>query len=361
VIERFVGASIVVAIWAGLPAQAASKDGSFDTSKLGNGVYALLRVTRGEILCKLNHQFTPLTVINFVGLAEGTKPCNRPSGTHFYDGLTFHRADPNVLIQGGCPLGDGMGGPGYRFPDEFIPTLRHSGAGVLSMANSGPSANGSQFFITRAATPWLDGKHTIFGRVVRGQNVVNAIRKGDTLNTVKILRIGKEAEAFRADEETFVKALAFAGDPQKMAARQKLAKVFSGMDVSVSESGLISTVLKEGKGEPPPPGSVVTAHYAGWLVDGKMFDSSFERGVPVKFTLGRGGVIPGWSEVVLQMKPGEKRKIGLLPHLAYGSQSKGKYIPADSTLVFDIELLGFRGPGAPPTRPRPRAGSSRRK
>jgi len=356
-----VGAGLVAVICVGVPAQAARKDGSFDTAKLKDGVYALLRVTRGEILCELNYQFTPLTVINFVGLAEGTKPCNRPSGTHFYDGLTFHRAEPNVLIQGGCPLGDGMGGPGYRFPDEFIPTLRHSGAGVLSMANSGPSANGSQFFITRAATPLLDGKHTIFGRVVRGQNVVNAIREGDTLNTVKILRIGKEAEAFRADEEAFVKALAFAQDPKKMAARQKLARVFDGMDVSVSESGLISTVLQAGKGDPPPRGSVVTAHYTGWLLDGKMFDSSFERGVPVKFTLGRGRVIPGWSEVVLQMKPGERRKIGLLPHLAYGSQAKGELIPADSTLVFDVELLGFRAPGAPPTGPPLRDGSSRRK
>lgn len=164
-----------------------------------DGLYAELKTNKGVILLKLEYQATPLTVANFVGLAEGViKNDAKPLGTPFYDGLIFHRVIPNFMIQGGDPLGSGMGGPGYKFKDEIVDTLKHSGPGILSMANAGKATNGSQFFITHVATPWLDGKHTVFGHVVTGQDVVNAIVNGDKIETVIIIRIGKDAKKFDA-------------------------------------------------------------------------------------------------------------------------------------------------------------------
>jgi peptidyl-prolyl cis-trans isomerase A (cyclophilin A) len=147
-----------------------------------SGTYAVFETSQGTIVCRLLEKEAPQTVANFVGLAEGTKEFSDPaSGAKtkkpFYDGLSFHRVIPDFMIQGGCPLGTGTGGPGFRFADEFHPTLRHSTKGKLSMANSGPGTNGSQFFITVAATPWLDNRHTIFGEVVEGQDVADKISK----------------------------------------------------------------------------------------------------------------------------------------------------------------------------------------
>ena len=180
-------------------------------AKLSDGLYAEFDTSKGKILCQLEPEKTPLTVANFVGLAEGTKNYSKDGGEPkaqnkpFYDGLTFHRVIPNFMIQGGCPLGNGTGGPGYRFKDECRPELKHSGPGTLSMANAGPASNGSQFFITHVATPWLDGKHTVFGHVVQGQDVVNQIDRGDKLNSVKILRVGEKAKAFKGDQVDFEK------------------------------------------------------------------------------------------------------------------------------------------------------------
>lgn len=176
---------------------------SAENQPLADGLYAKIMTSKGDILIKLEFEKTPLTVTNFVGLAEGTKNSNRGKGVRFYDGLTFHRVIPDFMIQGGDPDGKGTGGPGYTFPDEIYSTLRHDAPGILSMANAGPGTNGSQFFITHTRTPWLDGKHTVFGRVIEGQDVVNAIRQGDTIKTIHVIRIGKKANAFKADQVSF--------------------------------------------------------------------------------------------------------------------------------------------------------------
>ncbi len=180
-------------------------------SKLADGLYAEFDTSKGKIVCQLEFEKTPLTVANFVGLAEGTKNYSRDGSAPkkqdkpYYDGLAFHRVIPNFMVQGGCPQGRGTGGPGYKFKDECLPELKHAGPGILSMANAGPVSNGSQFFITHVATPWLNGKHTVFGHVTEGQDVVNKIAMGDKINTLKIVRVGKKAEAFKGDQADFEK------------------------------------------------------------------------------------------------------------------------------------------------------------
>ncbi len=203
-VKRLCGVLVAAALAVGVAGCATPTAGTRTAgdSGLPDGLYARFETARGTITCRLEYTRTPLTVCNFVGLAEGRLRTSSRSGQPFYDGLMFHRVLPNFMIQGGCPQGTGTGGPGYRFRDEIHPALRHAGPGILSMANSGPNSNGSQFFITHVATPWLDGKHTVFGHVIEGQDVVNAVRQGDALVRVTILRIGREAKAFKADQET---------------------------------------------------------------------------------------------------------------------------------------------------------------
>jgi len=318
-----------------------------DPSKLGDGLYAVFDTTKGEIVVKLFCDKVPLTATNFVGLAEGTKDSNKPKGTPFYDGLKFHRVIKDFMIQGGDPEGTGRGGPGYRFSDEFDPTLRHDGPGILSMANAGPNTNGSQFFITHKATPWLDNKHTVFGRVVSGQDVVNGIEKNDVMKTVRILRIGEGAEKFQADQKAFEKlesAFKEKAEKEQGQEAEKQAALIKEKwpNAQKTASGLMYVVTEEGVGPKPEKGQKVKAHYTGTLLDGKKFDSSRDRGKPFEFPVGMRRVIPGWDEAFLDMKKGEKR-ILIVPHsLAYGERGRPPVIPARATLVFDVELIDFK-------------------
>lgn len=316
-------------------------------AQLKNGIYAKFITARGEILCQLEYEKTPLTVANFIGLAEGTKELGGgATGTRFYDGLTFHRVIPDFMIQGGCPLGTGTGGPGYTFPDEIDSTLTHSGPGILSMANAGPGTNGSQFFITHVATPWLDGKHTVFGHVVSGMDVVNAIKGKDALKSVEIIRVGEAANAFKSDQAAFDALLASIDDRNKEKSLRQMeeaaAKIKARWPKAITTpSGLMYEVVQEGTGEASPTaGTSVKAHYTGKLLDGTKFDSSYDRGEPISFNVGQGMVIKGWDEAFLSMKKGEKRVLIIPPDLAYGPAGRGP-IPPNATLVFDVELVDF--------------------
>ncbi len=315
-------------------------------SKQPDGIYAKFHTAKGDIYTALEYKKTPLTVANFVGLVEGKMENKaKPAGTPFYDGLKFHRVisktngdAQDFMIQGGDPQGTGVGGPGYSFADEFDESLKHTGAGILSMANSGPATNGSQFFITLVATPWLDGKHTIFGNVVEGLSVVNAIKANDVMETVTILRKGSEATAFDA-VKTFkdVEVIAAKKIAEADAARMAAAEAMKSQYPNVTPSGLRYIVLTEGTGAKPLATSNVKVHYTGTFLDGKVFDSSVQRGTPIDFGLNQ--VIPGWTEGVQLMKEGGKYKFFIPYQLAYGEQGYPGAIPPKSDLIFEVELI----------------------
>ena len=312
-----------------------------------DGLYAEMRTSKGLIVLRLAYQEAPLTVVNFVGLAEGTKESNKPLGTPFYNGLTFHRVIADFMIQGGDPEGSGRGGPGYRFADQINPDLRHDGPGVLSMANAGPNTNGSQFFITHKATPWLDGKHAVFGRVVQGQDVVNAIEQGDILETLKIVRVGDAANAFKADQATFDGMIAAITSAEEAQARQEYDTAMAVLEeahpgqMQTTESGLKYIVVETGDGPKPQAGTLIRAHYTGKFLSGRVFDSSVQRGQPFEFEVGMGRVIKGWDEALLDMQKGEKRILVIPSHLGYGERGYPPIIPPRATLVFDVELVDF--------------------
>lgn len=308
-----------------------------------DGIYAKFNTPKGEILVRLTYDKTPGTVGNFVALAEGNmENTARPQGKPYYDGLKFHRVIADFMIQGGCPLGSGSGDPGYKFDDEFHPELRHSGPGVLSMANAGPGTNGSQFFITHGATPWLDNKHTVFGFVEEGQEVVDGISQGDLIESLEILRIGEEAmnwnaiEAFRVFEGARERRISQA----KARAEAEMEQLAAGFDST--ESGLRYKFIQRGKGAKAENGKMVSVHYEGSLPNGKVFDSSYKRREPIDFTLGIGQVIKGWEEGIALLQVGDKARFVIPSHLAYGSAGAGGVIPPDATLIFDVELMAVK-------------------
>ncbi|MEL6810816.1 MAG: peptidylprolyl isomerase [Bacteroidota bacterium] len=304
------------------------------------GIYAKFTTEKGEILVKLTYDKTPGTVGNFVALAEGNLENEaKPQGTPYYDGLIFHRVIPDFMIQGGDPAGTGAGGPGYNFDDEFHPELKHDRPGVLSMANAGPGTNGSQFFITHVPTDWLDNKHTVFGHVVEGQEVVDAVAQGDSMQQVEILRVGAEAEAWNA-VETFRKfngAKAEREAAAKRAQEELLTSISEGFEET--ESGLRYQIIQNGDGAQAEKGKTVAVHYKGMFADGGEFDNSYKRGNPISFPVGMGNVIPGWDEGIQLLKVGDKARFVIPSHLGYGSRGAGGVIPPDATLVFDVELM----------------------
>lgn len=336
----------------GLNAQTDAKD-------LQPGIYAEFNTNKGVIICALEYKKTPMTVGSFVGLAEGnlsimdsikyTKP--------FFDGLKFHRVIKDFMIQGGDPDGTGSGGPKHRFYDEIVPELKHSGPGILSMANSGPATNGSQFFITHKETSWLDGKHTVFGHVVVGQEIVNAIEQGDVMSKVKILRIGKEAMAWNASK-AFMEVYNKIKTEENVKA-EKLKKI-SSMSVEeyktymfnevkakypnaqVSPTGLVYVIETVGTDPKPVKGNKVSVHYRGtFRADGKPFDASYDRGAPMEFVFIDQKMIPGFEEGIAMLGKGGKAKL-IIPYFqAYGANGRPGAIPPYSDLVFDIEIMNI--------------------
>jgi FKBP-type peptidyl-prolyl cis-trans isomerase len=308
-----------------------------------DGIYAKFNTPKGEILVRLTHNKTPGTVGNFVALAEGILENNsKPEGEPYYDGLKFHRVIPDFMIQGGCPMGTGTGDPGYKFDDEFHPELTHSGPGVLSMANAGPGTNGSQFFITHVATPWLDKKHTVFGHVQKGQEVVDAIGQGDKLTSVDIVRVGEKAKNWDAVDafETFRSSRDKRLAEEKKKAEAELDKIAAGFDET--DSGLRYKIIQKGQGDRAQKGDTVSVHYEGSLSGGQVFDSSYNRKQPIDFKLGLGQVIPGWDEGIAMLEVGDKARFVIPSQLGYGASGAGGVIPPNATLIFDVELMAVK-------------------
>lgn len=363
------------------------------------GIFAEIYTNKGKIALQLEFQKTPITVANFITLAEGKNEfvTNERKGKPYYDGLKFHRVIANFMIQGGCPLGTGAGDPGYKFKDEFDPSLKHDKPGILSMANSGPATNGSQFFITHKDTPWLNNKHSVFGHVIEGQKVVDAIAQDDVIEKVEIVRKGKLAKAFNAEkvfseymkmkpeldkkeaEENKIKQEAAAKlDAEK---RQKEAEAKAIADKEMKEklgpllaakvaelaalkakttttaSGLQYSILQKGTGVKPAEGKDIYVHYAGYLEDGTLFDSSYEainkmygkfdqnranqNGYqPFPFKYGsKGGLIPGFLEGINNMNFNDKAIFFIPANLGYGERGAGNVIPPNSNIIFEVEIL----------------------
>lgn len=308
-----------------------------------DGMYAVIETAKGDIILELFYKDTPLTVCNFAGLAEGT--LDAAKGKPFYDGLIFHRVIANFMIQGGNPDGletGGTGGPGYRFPDEIVDKLRHDKPGILSMANAGPGTNGSQFFITHVPTPWLDGKHTVFGQVIQGQSVVNAIAQGDRIKSITIVRKGADAEKFTTSQADFNRYHTQVSEKAQQQAAKKTALIEKTImekypGAAKTPDGIFYLITKKGNGEQAQKGKKLTMDYKGSLLNGMVFDDSSMH-KPLEFTAGYGQLIRGFEQQALEMRVGEKRTIILPPECAYGSRGVGNLIPPDSYLIFELYL-----------------------
>lgn len=348
---------------------------------LGDGIYAEFNTNKGTFVAELYYKATPITVANFVSLAEEKSHSMVDSayqGKKFYDGLIFHRVIKDFMIQGGDPTGTGSGDPGYKFPDEIVDTLSHDSKGILSMANAGPGTNGSQFFITLNETPWLDGKHTVFGKVVEGMEVVDSIGAVETgprdkpvndvvIENLNIIRKGKEAKNFNA-VQVFEEGLAQARaereeqERQQQEARTANAERFEKLkeEAEELESGLQIHFLERGEGPQPNQGQMVKLNYAGYFQDGTLFDTSMEEvaregGVfnqqrkdqigynPMVVPYGPDApVIPGFREGIQQMKVGDRVVIFVPSHLGYGERGAGGVIPPNTDLIFELEMVGIQ-------------------
>jgi cyclophilin family peptidyl-prolyl cis-trans isomerase len=345
--------------------------------RLGDGIFGVIKTGKGEIIVSLEYNKTPITVANFILLAEGKNKhvtLESKKGAPFYDGLKFHRVEANFMIQGGDPNGDGTGGPGYNFMDE-ITDLSHEGPGTLSMANAGPGTNGSQFFITHVETKFLDGRHTVFGKVKEGQEVVNAIVKDDVIESIIIVRNGEAAKKFDAVKVFDDRLKTEAENRKKMEAEEAikkeafLAEFKEVIDTKLAffetqkkaaqktASGLQYAIYEKGKGKKPANGSTVYVHYAGFFESGELFDSSkedvskafgkFDQNradakayTPFPFQYGnKTGLIPGFLEGLEKLNFGDKAILFIPSQLGYGEAGAGGIIPPNSNLIFEIELF----------------------
>lgn len=327
-----------------------------------DGIYAVFNTNMGKFICKLFYDKTPITVGNFIGLAEGTKEFIDPKTDEkvkrpFYDGLIFHRIIKDKIIQGGCPLGTGNGNPGYKFVDEFNDSLKHDSEGILSMANSGiPNSNGSQFYLTLEPLPFLDGKYTIFGKVVNGIEILKKIgnvRVNDDnkpyddiyIKNIKIIRKGQNANEFNA-EAAFSKnneALKKYQEDKEIKLKNFLTTLGVEEDkIITTKIGLRYFIKKKGFGIIPVAGDLIKVHYNGYLEDGTVFDSSYQRKEPFETLIGVGKVIAGWDEAFLNMREGENRVLIIPDYLGYGDYGNPPVIPPRATLIFEVELLSVK-------------------
>ena len=371
-------------------------------SNANEGLFAEFETAKGKIVIRLEYQKAPITVANFVSLTEGTNPFitdAKLKGKPYYDGLKFHRVIKDFMIQGGDPAGNGSGGCGYSFKDEIVPEFVFDKAGILAMANSGPATNSSQFFITHKDTPWLNGKHTIFGYVVTGQDVVNAIAQDDLMNKVTIVRKGAQAKAFDAvkvfsdyygnkaeddkkqaaiQAEEKAKQAAAAAEAKKAYNTQyapvmaEKVKYLAGVKATATKSatGLEYKIVKQGTGKKPVDGTTIYIHYAGYLEDGSLFDSSYEEVnksygkfdqnrasqngyAPFPFQAGKkDGLIPGLLEGISNLSFGDKAVIFIPSALGYGERGAGNVIPPNSNIIFEVELFeALPNPPATPATP----------
>ncbi len=330
--------------------------------KYPKGLYAELNTNKGLIVLWLEFKKVPMTTANFVGLAEGTiKNSALPEGTPYFDGTVFHRVVPNHVIQAGAPGGTEKSGPGYAYPNEIHPKLSHNKAGVLGIANGGPHTNGSQFYITLSDRSYLDGNYTVFGHVIQCMDVVNNIVQGDIIESIKIVRKGRQAKKFKSDTESFSALVESAkqrvkkGEEKKKQEEEKIIRKNWPQAVQ-AENGSKYIIRREGKGDKPGIGSRLKVIYTGQFLDGRGFSSSADGGKPVpikdaehfEFEAGKSRVNPGFDAALMDMRKGEKRIVILPAHLAYGTggfyarEIKGEkrfVISPNTTLVYEVELL----------------------
>ena len=345
---------------------------------LGDGLFADIETTKGHIVVKLNYKEVPTTVANFVTLAEGKNNFVKVEykGKPFYNGTIFHRVIDGFMIQGGDPTGTGMGDPGYRFEDEFVPSLKHSKKGILSMANSGPNTNGSQFFITQVPTPHLDGRHTVFGETVKGEEVIDAIAKAPRngqnrpnedikIKNITIVANGKDAEKFDAVKvfDNYFKSVAEREKEKEERVKRASAKFLEEIKVQepqakVLPSGVKIFTINNGEGKQPKQTEFAMVNYAGYLRNGALFDSNIKeveesygkyqamreqqngyQPIPFPYTPSA-QLIPGFKEALLTMKVGDKIRVFIPATLGYGESGAGDVIPPNSDLIFDIEITG---------------------
>ncbi len=326
-----------------------------------DGLYAVLTTNLGNIVCELYYDKAPVTVGNFIGLAEGKIEYKDPKTEKkikgfYYDGLIFHRIIKDFIIQSGDILGNGTGGPGYSFVDEFDGSLKHDSPGILSMANSGPNSNGSQFFITLNSTPYLDGKHSVFGKVIIGMDVVNKIGnvkvdKDDKpyedvfIKKVKIIRKGDKAKKFDA-----IASFALKDEKLKKMLEEKAKKLKILMDsIGVEDSKLITTetglkyfILKHGYGTEPKNGNIILADYIAYFEDGEIFGDSYKTKEPIEYKIGDQKMILGLIETFYTMKRGEKRVVIIPYYLGFGKMGNPPVIPAEANLIFVLEIKNIK-------------------